>query len=557
MILRSPIAAMVWENWRLTRVEAAQRLAMGTVVGAAALMFLDNGISVAIWILLIQHGIFYLSISKLNGGRFMDGYKPGFPLYLLYPRPAPTVAIVGVAMAYDALTCTALYLANAAVLELVFGKPLPMLSAAALLVAFHFSYTCIQWSTRSRVVQWVGSIAITLSAFALVKDGGGIPDHLALSPGELALLLVVCVVSFVLTVAGVARQRRGEVIATTPRQARAGGYPDWLVNLFRFPCPTSSAVRAQVWFELKSSGLPTLAIGIGLALAIPVLFAISIPVWFVRPVVMFSAFTAAPILLLFLSGNAFGIRRRQGRTYASPFELTQPYGTAQLVGIKVLVRTACLIVAFVAVGASVWASSSLIGAWGIWMVEGGKDAVPELLKVREGIADAFAGMTGRTYIVQTVITSVAVAFAVATFATFAAIKARYSRRLIIGSSLLLFHGLVLILLALAEAGEVAPPGLVGRIFVMTGWTLLTAMAAATVYLSWSGARERVLTIGYAAAAVLLSVAFGLAWLSVLHAGDLQLANMPVGTAVSVLWPVLLPLMASVAAPWSLSRLRHR
>jgi hypothetical protein len=556
MILRSPIAAMVWENWRLTRIEAAQRLAMGTVAGSAALLLLDNGAFFATWILMIQHGIFYLSISKLNGGRFMDGYKPGFPLYLLYPRPVATVAIAGVAMAYDALTCAALYLLNAAVLEFMFGKSLPMFSAAALLVAFHFSYTCIQWSTRSRVVQWIGSIAITLSAFMLVKDGGGIPDYLEFSSAEIALLSVVCAVSFVLTVAGVARQRRGEVIATAPRHAGAGGFPDWLVNLVRFPCPTSSAVRAQVWFELKSSGLPILAIGLGLALLIPVLFAISIPVWVVRPVVMFSAFTAAPVLLLFLSGNAFGIRRRQGRTYASPFELTQPYDTAQLVGLKVLVRTGCLLVALIAVGASVWASSSLIGAWGSWLVEGGKDAVPELLKARQRIADVFAGMSGYTYVVQTVISSVAVAFAVATFATLAAIKARYSRRFIIGSSLLLFYGLVLILLALAEAAEVAPPGLVGSIFVVTGWALLTVMVVTTAYLFWSGFAERALTLRYLSAAVLISAAFAAAWLAVLHASDVRIAAMPVGTAVSVLWPILLPLMASVAAPWSLSRVRH-
>ena len=33
-----------------------------------------------------------------------------------------------------------------------------------------------------------------------------------------------------------------------------------------------------------------------------------------------------PILVFLLGGNAFGIRRKQGRTYLSAFEATQPYG---------------------------------------------------------------------------------------------------------------------------------------------------------------------------------------------------------------------------------------
>ncbi len=35
--MRSPIVAMLWENWRLTRVEVAWRLALGIVGGAAVL----------------------------------------------------------------------------------------------------------------------------------------------------------------------------------------------------------------------------------------------------------------------------------------------------------------------------------------------------------------------------------------------------------------------------------------------------------------------------------------------------------------------------------------
>ncbi len=117
MISSAPIAALLWENWRLTRIEAGQRLALGIVLGSAVLAKSGNGAIIAFWILFSLHAVFYLSIAKLNGGRFMDGYKPGFPLYLLYTRPVPTAAFVGVAMAYDAISSAAGYLVCAAILR--------------------------------------------------------------------------------------------------------------------------------------------------------------------------------------------------------------------------------------------------------------------------------------------------------------------------------------------------------------------------------------------------------------------------------------------------------
>ena len=64
--------------------------------------------------------------------------------------------------------------------------------------------------------------------------------------------------------------------------------------------------------------------------------------------------------VLILGGNAFGIRARQGRTYASAFEATQACGTARMAGLKVLVRSVCLLAALAAVGTSVWTSASVI-----------------------------------------------------------------------------------------------------------------------------------------------------------------------------------------------------
>ena len=65
-----------------------------------------------------------------------------------------------------------------------------------------------------------------------------------------------------------------------------------------------------------------------------------------------------------------------------------------------------------------------------------------------------------------------------------------------------------------------------------------------------------MTIRYAGGAVAISAAFGMAWLTALHIAGVQLAGRSAMNAISVVSPALLPLMASVLAPWSLSRIRH-
>ena len=79
---------------------------------------------------------------------------------------------------------------------------------------------------------------------------------------------------------------------------------------------------------------------------------------------------------------------------------------------------------------------------------------------------------------------------------------------------------------------------------------------ATVYVSWRAFAERLLTLRAACGAVLVSAAFGAAWVTVLRAAGVRLAGIPPTDAVWMLSPALLPLMASVLAPWSLSRIRH-
>jgi hypothetical protein len=547
MNLRSPIVAMLWENWRLTRIEAALRLAQGIVLGSAATLWFDNGATIAFWIILCSNAFIWFSIAKLNGGRFLDGYKPGFPFYLLYSRPVPTFVFVGVTVLYDALSGVVLYLVSAALVGFAFDQPLPLFSVIPWILASRLGYTCIQWSIPNRIVQWVGSFVVFAPLFLLLQQSVGSPPQIELSITENAVMILIGVVSFALTVVGVARQRRGDSVAVVPRQERSGGHPDWLVSLFRFPCPTTSATRAQVWFELKSSGLPVLTIGLAMAVVIFLLYAISISVAPVRPAAIAAPIMfGLPALLFYFGGNAFGIRRRQGRTYLSAFEATQPYNTAQLAGVKVLVRTVCVLAALIAVGVSLWASSALVSAWSEWIPDGQQaDAKAGLLQTRQKIGDAFGGLSGYALAVPAVVMSVAVAFLVASLAAFTALRARYPRRLLIAGSLLLLSVLALVLLVWAGERGIAPEFLLFAILRATGWIALVAMAITTIYLIWSGFADRALTVRYACGALAIAVA----------AGVTRLAGMPADFA-DLLWLVLPILTVGFLAPWSLNRVRH-
>lgn len=556
MNMRSPVVAMLWEQWRLTRVEAAQRFGLGIVAVSAALVLFDATPTTALWFLIAVHSCFWFSISKLNGGRFMDGYKPGFPLHLLYSRPVPTVVFVVIAMAYDALSCAALYIASAALLGIAFGQPLPLFSVALWLVTFHLACTCIQWSTRNRVVQWAGSIGIGWPLFFQLYDNVSSSLQVEFSPIENAAMVLIWVVSFGLTIAGVARQRRGDAVAREPGKTESGVYPNWLINLFRFPCPTSSAMRAQAWFELRSSGLPVLAVGLGVATLIFLLFAISVSVAPVRTFAMGVAIFSAPIMLFLLASNAFGIRRRQGRLYASLFESTLPYGTAQFAVLKVLVRATCVLVALLAIGMSVWTSASLMGTWEMWAPAGDKNAVPGLLELRHEIGGAFAQQTGYVYAALGVVAAIIIAGVVVWHAAREALRARYGHGVLIVDWLPPFCGFALILVTLAGRFGIASPSQVAALFGAIGWIMTGAIVLATIYLLWSGFAERVLTIRYACGALAITAVFAAAWLTVLLAAGLPLSGMTATKAIWLLWLVPLLLMQSFLAPWSLNRVRH-
>src|SRR5688572_24556642 len=596
--MRSPIIALLWELWRVTRAEVAWKLALPIGGAMAALAVhatlapaddakrygdvMDMGAAMALTILVLPHLLGWPSMAKLTGGR------TGFPLYLHYTRPVRTAVIVGLPMAYLTAAASAIYLVSALLLKMTSGYAFPLLPVAAWIAALTLIGVAATWSTRNKSVQVVTMVSATAIAWSVAVErltAVEIPGTFDWPPRlwptlfdwpltDYAWIALIGLVSFRVTLAMATRQRRGDeqpagtvaAVTWTP----GGGWWDWLVGLFRLPCPTSSATRAQLWLDLTSNGLPVLTIGVALGIVILLMSAISGPLdaavlegirtspscvnrdcITVVPVVPLLVAALSLLIVLVLAGNAFGIRRKQGRTYISPFAATQAYGTAQLAALNLLVMSACALAALVAIGVSVWISVPLLGEaffiqmWGV--------TPNRQLSV---INDAIAALSGYERLSLAVVAVVGVVIWVAASAVFGALRTRYSRRVNLAAASLLLSGLALALLALAERNGIVSPFAFDAIVAAARWTFVAAMVFTIVSVLWIGFSERVLTVRYASGVIAISVAFGAAWMTVLRAAGASLPGMPAADAVWMLSPALLPLTASVLAPWSLSRIRH-
>jgi hypothetical protein len=431
------------------------------------------------------------------------------------------------------------------------------------IVAVHLFSTCVQWATRNRVVQWLGSLSVlALFVAPLVYRTNWSALQVQFSLAENAAMAAMGLVCFGLTVAGVARQRRGDPPPVMPWAAAVAR-----LRLPRFACPTSSPTRAQVWFELSSGTQGVLAIGGAFALAIPLSLTVGgaldvLLSRFLGEVAVGRAVAASIAVLsvpavLVLGGNAFGIRRKQGRVFASPFEATLACGTARMASLKVLVRSACLLAALTAVGASIWTSASVIPFDVLGdqdtFIEKSQSPLSGRMRAIEGVVVA---MSGYEWLALAFVVSILVAVMVASRAAHGALRARYSRPLNIAGWGLLLYGLALVLLTLTADRGVGLPILLDAMLTATTWIAAAAGVLAAVYLFWSVVAARLLTPRSASVVLLASAAFGVAWVTVLRAAGAQLTGTPATDVVRMLSPVLLPLMAGLLAPWSLSRIRH-
>jgi hypothetical protein len=436
--MRTPIAAMLWENWRLTRVEIAFRITSSAILGAAVLVLVDLvvpgpglGATAALFLVALLNFPMSLVIAKLNGGTLLDGGRPGFPFPFGYTRPVRTALLVVVPMAYLGATAAASYVVPVVALGAVFGYDFPLLPVAAWIATVVLVQVAAYWSTRSRVVQLAGSMVVTSACMLLAITRGEEtpgndflpsrwPEQFAYTLTDYSLIAAIGAASFALTVIGVARQRHGEGLPLGLGRKGSLALSRRAIDAFPLRCPITSPWRAQLWFEMRSSGAPVLATGVVLALAIPALVGLSAFAEPTRPfVVMIAGF--APFVVLMQGRNAFGLRRKQGHTCASPFDATQRLSTAGLAGLKLLVRASCVGVALAVVLASIWVSLPLLNSWE------GHEAVA-LLQARQTVIDGITSVPVLRLAPLALLFAAAMYTLIALLAVFPVVKSLWPRR---------------------------------------------------------------------------------------------------------------------------------
>src|SRR5690606_28280702 len=136
-------------------------------------------------------------------------------------------------------------------------------------------------------------------------------------------------------------------------------------------------------------------------------------------------------------------------------------------------------------------SSASLNAWGTW-VDGRPDPILGLLKLRRNFTDALTGLPAYRLVALALVTFIVVTIVIAARAAFTALRARYPRRVHVAGSVLLLHGLALVLLTLATRSGLGLEALTGAVFRATPWLAATAVVLATVGLYWTSLAERLL-----------------------------------------------------------------
>lgn len=580
--MHTPATSLVWELWHVTRAELLWRLGLTTaaLVGFMSLLRLappgearEFGATVALFSLAFVTLPAWVSIGKLNGGR------AGFPFHLGYVRPIRTWVLAGVPMAYFAVGAAVLYLAPALVLRMTSGYPFPLAYAAAWLALLWVVQAAGNWWSRSRAVQMTGTmVAVSLIMVSVVNRAHGeeLPGNdflpwrwstqFTLSLQDVLIIASLAAASVALTLAGVTRQRRGD--AWTPDLGGAGSLRIPSVpDVFQVRCPTTTPLAAELWFEMKRTGGPIMAMGVATALSATALLLIGNAVASVRDETRLFAALSPLVVLGLAMGSAFGLRWKQGRWYVSSFDGSCAAGTAQLAWIHVLVRTAGLLVALATVGGTLWVFVPEIAQFFEFALSG-FDPWPvqaaDVLAVRDGIRATLLVLSIPLLVVALGVAVVQLAAALACLASIRVLVLLHPGRalLVVAVTLLWFAAFALRAPAWEGSdGGVRPETVLGWLEVAIidafPWLVTVAIPLLAVYVYRRALVERLLTLRQAGAALSAGTGFLAVWLVLLHATGWQLGGLPAGVAGLTVSSGLLPLTAVALAPCVLGMLRHQ
>lgn len=546
MTMRNPAMAVLWESWRLSRLRLVVGVFLATLGGAALIVSPVDAAESATFALMLAGFTAYFSLWWTVN----PDSRRGFSMTLGFARPIPTWVLVSVPMAYVGITCAATYLVSVLILRAAFGISFPLLPVAALVGTLSLAGVAFNWCRPGNAVGWAVALVIGLLSLYfgnpfVANNLVPLPDRwlelFAFSAWAYGWMALIAVAATGVTVAAVARQRRGDdgFTLTMPagRSADAlarAAFRAWFANRLRVPCPTASPTRAQLWLEVYTGGARVLGMGILSVMG----FTLVVQIASTKYGGYFWA-NMALIVGLFLpliagSRLLLGVRRTQGTTYLSPFDATRPITTARLIGLKVAVTSFAILLSWAAVGTAFWTLPT------DFMGLGTKPDIDVEHLVTAPLDLAMLILIPLVYAVTLM------AYVGAVHALFL----RNRRQVIVGAQVFGIY-LVGMIYALAT-GRVPGSAILVQVAAVTA-----VGALVTLYLCRRALSERIFGTRGLIAVLALGAAVG--------AGIVFFPGRwggPGGelTAVSILLValiVLLPLLAMVLAPWSFAGIRHR
>ena len=546
--MRTPATAVLWESWRLSRRKLAVLMFMSTLGGAALIISPLDGDWGATLVLVL---VVFLGMAAQVWTQNVDSRK-GFALRLGFTRPIRTWVLVSVPMVYVAISSAAVYLVPMIALRAAFDIPFPLLPVAAFVSTVNVALVGWYWPTGNpgRRAVFAAVVWLFWSSWYLGRTGlNGLANNLApdrwqtifsFSPTAYGWMLFIFAVAFGVTIVGVARQRRGDddVALPQPPAERADALKRptltrWIADRLGVRCPVTSPTRAQLWFEMYTVGGRILTSGALVALAGP-LFLTALTASGARGENLMGLAIWGPVVPLIAAlPSMLGVRRKQGNTYLSAFAATRALGTARLVGLKVLVTSLTLFVAWVAIGTSLWVFAVPLAAWGPETQATFVDYYPSLPVTAAALP----------IIVSLVVYATAAIAGAATLHAFLILNGR--RVVLVGLALSLY----IASWVLAGVRGWVDPNAIGTVHV---WIVTGTMLLATAYLLRRLIAERIFTSRGLVLVAGIWVGFALMALWVhLEPND--------DFVDRVAWFVIavLPLTAAALAPWSFSRLRHQ
>ena len=542
----TPVFAAVWESWRLTRWQLVLVPAFATFCGV---LLARNAVGILAYVIILAASV-AMALALPSFGKC-----PGFPLSKAFARPIRTAVLVAAPLTYLFLAAAACYLVPALVVWVTTGAALPLMPAATAVGALAVLVAGSSWATRNATARTGLAVAALVLAGVMIRtldpfrEAGGAfsakvaSRHLFVLSGRGYLTVLVFVALTYLWIwVTVTRQRHGEdnlaaSDATSKPSPKDRGdiletIRDTCVRVLRWHCPVSSPAAAEIWFELQSYGIPVLVIGTVLALCIPALISWGNAVHSLIPVVIAACTLAAPFLVGV--GSSIWNRRNSSGANLSAFEAARSIGTAELIGLRVLVTSACIFATWLLMAASLWLSLPLLT--GLHLPGTPAERALDLIH-RYGVR-LLSGAVAAFILLATLL---------GILAALRALASSYGLRLWIAALCLVIY--------IAGVTVAFAQGAIGGMAIDANlYALAIAISTGTILVARGVLTAGILGRRQLALAVLPWGLFSALYLDLLRAsGAMDTSPALVTLALSA---SLLPLLAMGAAPWALSLIRH-